>query len=167
MEFKGCFCIISDYTHRYLINIGWIQIRIRMDLTLLPGSGTRKIKSWIRIRNKSFRIHNTAVSVWSRSHLFWPGARADPIWSEPESATAYGTSDFRSRNRPKKWRLRNTAWGTSLLPGITKLSDISICGAELRSKKGATTAPALTLFGGKINELNLSTGTFSLLSDHF
>ena len=47
-EFKGCFCIISDFT--CLINTGWI--RIRMDPELLPGSGTRKIQSWIRIRNK-------------------------------------------------------------------------------------------------------------------
>ena len=33
-----------------------------MDPELLPGSGsgTRKIESWIRIRNKSFRIHNAA-----------------------------------------------------------------------------------------------------------
>ena len=42
---------------------GWIRIRIRMDPELLPGSGsgsgTRKIQSWIRIRNKSFRIQNT------------------------------------------------------------------------------------------------------------
>ena len=32
-----------------------------MDLELLPGSGseTQKIPSWIRIWNKSFRIHNT------------------------------------------------------------------------------------------------------------
>ena len=39
--------------------MGWI--RIRMDPELLPGSGsgTRKIQSWIQIRNKSFRIHNT------------------------------------------------------------------------------------------------------------
>ena len=36
-------------------------IRIRMDPELLPGSGTRKIQSWIWIRNKSFRIHNTGV----------------------------------------------------------------------------------------------------------
>ena len=38
--------------------MGWI--RIRMDPELLPGSGsgTRKIQSWIWIRNKSFRIHN-------------------------------------------------------------------------------------------------------------
>ena len=35
--------------------MGWIRIRI--DPELLPGSGTRKIQSWIR--NKSFRIHNT------------------------------------------------------------------------------------------------------------
>ena len=32
-------------------------IRIRMDPELLPGSGTRKIQSWIQ--NKSFRIHNS------------------------------------------------------------------------------------------------------------
>ena len=33
-----------------------------MDPELLPGSesGTQKIQSWIRIRNNSFRIHNTA-----------------------------------------------------------------------------------------------------------
>ena len=57
IEFRGCFVLFRNI--RYLINIGWI--RIRMDLELLPGSGsgTRKIQSWIRIRNKSFRIHNT------------------------------------------------------------------------------------------------------------
>ena len=34
-----------------------------MDPELLPGSGsgTWKIQSWIQIRNKSFRIHNTGV----------------------------------------------------------------------------------------------------------
>ena len=39
----------------------WIRIQTRMDPELVPGSGsgTRKIQSWIRIRNKSFRIHNT------------------------------------------------------------------------------------------------------------
>ena len=31
-----------------------------MDPELLPGSGTRKIQSWIRIRNKSCRIRNAA-----------------------------------------------------------------------------------------------------------
>ena len=35
-----------------------LWIRIRMDPELLPGSVTRKIQSWIRIRNKSFRIHH-------------------------------------------------------------------------------------------------------------
>ena len=37
--------------------MGWI--RIRLDLELLPGSGsvTQKIQSWIR--NKSCRIRNT------------------------------------------------------------------------------------------------------------
>ena len=46
------------YFEIYLANIGWI--RIRMDPVLLPGSGsgTRKVQSWIR--NKQFRIHNTA-----------------------------------------------------------------------------------------------------------
>ena len=43
--------------------MGWILIRIRMDPELLPGSGTQKIQSWIRIRNKSFRIHNTGYKL--------------------------------------------------------------------------------------------------------
>ena len=61
IEFKLCFCIILDYT--YLINIVWI--RIRMDPELMPGSrsGTGKIQSWIRIRNKSFQIHNTCFEL--------------------------------------------------------------------------------------------------------
>ena len=47
-----------------IYNIGWILIRIRMNPELLPrsGSGTRKIQSWIRIRNKSFWIHTTAFN---------------------------------------------------------------------------------------------------------
>ena len=44
-----CIIIIS----KYFINKGWL--RIRMDLELLPGSGTRKIQSWNR--NISFRFH--------------------------------------------------------------------------------------------------------------
>ena len=32
-----------------------------MDPELLLGSGSRKIQSWIRIWNNSFRIHNTGV----------------------------------------------------------------------------------------------------------
>ena len=47
--------------------MGWI--RIRMDPELLPGSGTRKIQSWIRILNKSFRIHNTAHNCIKLSFL--------------------------------------------------------------------------------------------------
>ena len=46
IEFK----VFFYYFEIYLINIGWI--RIRMDPELLPGSGSRKIQSWIRIRNK-------------------------------------------------------------------------------------------------------------------
>ena len=57
IEFKG-FCLQFPNIGTYLNNMGWI--RIRKDLKFLPGSGTRKIQSWIRIRNKSFRIHNTA-----------------------------------------------------------------------------------------------------------
>ena len=41
--------------------MGWIRICI--DPELLPGSGTRKIQSWIRIRNKTFRIHNTGYKI--------------------------------------------------------------------------------------------------------
>ena len=38
-------------------------IRIRMDPELLPGTGTRKIPSLIRIQNKSFWICNTALPI--------------------------------------------------------------------------------------------------------
>ena len=47
-------------------------IRIRMDRELLPGSGSRtqKIWSWIRIWNKSFRIHNTAtIDMLQQLHI--------------------------------------------------------------------------------------------------
>ena len=43
---------------------------IRMDPELLPGSGTRKIQGWIRIRNKSFRIHNTASPTKDLGTIF-------------------------------------------------------------------------------------------------
>ena len=41
---------------------------------------------FLRAQNKKY------VSAWSRSRLFLPGAKADPIWSEPESAPGPGTS---------------------------------------------------------------------------
>ena len=68
IEFKERFCIILDYT--YLINIGWIRTRIRMDQELLPGSGsgTWKIQSWIRIQ-----IHNTGFNA-----VFWIRICTDP-----------------------------------------------------------------------------------------
>ena len=44
-------------------------IRIRMGPEILPGSGTRKIQSWIRIRNISFRIHNTATNAEKKKIL--------------------------------------------------------------------------------------------------
>ena len=53
IEFYG------GFVYNFQINLnnnGWI--RIRMDPELWPGSGTRKILSWIW--NKSFRIHNNA-----------------------------------------------------------------------------------------------------------
>ena len=34
-----------------------------MDPELFPESGTLKIQSWIRIRNKSFRIRTTAKKL--------------------------------------------------------------------------------------------------------
>ena len=55
IEFKMVLITIQIY----LNNMGWI--RIRMDPELLPGSGSRKIQRWIRIQNKSFRIHNTGI----------------------------------------------------------------------------------------------------------
>ena len=69
IEFMGCFCITGISDHTYLINIGWI--RIRMDLELWPGSGSRtwKIQSWIRIRNKSFRIHITELKCTFRKQI--------------------------------------------------------------------------------------------------
>ena len=45
----------------YLNNTGMVWIRIRMYLELLPGSGTQKIQR--RIRNKTFRIRNTNITV--------------------------------------------------------------------------------------------------------
>ena len=46
--------------------MAWIRIRMDPELLLGSGFGTRKIQSWIRIRNKSFRIHNTA----GKDHFF-------------------------------------------------------------------------------------------------
>ena len=47
------------YFQIYLNNMGWIRIRIDPELLSGSESGTRKIQSWIRLRNKSFRIRNT------------------------------------------------------------------------------------------------------------
>ena len=57
IAFKVVLLTISGNFQIYLNNKGWI--RIRMDLELLPGSGsgTRKIQS--RIRIKSFQIYNS------------------------------------------------------------------------------------------------------------
>ena len=74
----------------YLNNIGWIRIRI--DPELLPGSGSRKIPSWIRFRNKSFRIHK---------------------FSRPRSGSAF---NMRIRIQEGKWSMRirvhSPAYGT-------------------------------------------------------
>ena len=51
------------------------------------------------------------------SHLFLPGAGADPIWSETEPAP--GPRDFRSRNSSKKWRLRKT--GSDMHKNLCKI----------------------------------------------
>ena len=55
---KIFFCAITII----FLLISLLRIRIRMDPEIFPGSGTRKIQSWIRIRNKSFRIHNTDLN---------------------------------------------------------------------------------------------------------
>ena len=54
IEFKVDFLQFPNIPvrYRYLNNMGWI--RIRMDPKLLPGSGTRKIQSWIRIHNTGY-----------------------------------------------------------------------------------------------------------------
>ena len=42
-------------------------------IRLLPGSGskTQQIQSWIRNRNKSFRIHNTGLYEYTGMSGFW------------------------------------------------------------------------------------------------
>ena len=50
---------VPDPGGKYFSKKPVLWIRIRLDPELLPESGTRKIQSWILIRNKSFRIHNT------------------------------------------------------------------------------------------------------------
>ena len=58
IEFKGDFFLQFPII---LYNMGWIRIHMDPELLPLSGFGTRKFKaqSWIRIRNKSLRIHNT------------------------------------------------------------------------------------------------------------
>ena len=70
MNLRGVFVFFRNIGTVYLINIGWIRIR---DPELLPGSGsgTRIIQIWIRIRNKSFRIHNTALSNVAEPSYCW------------------------------------------------------------------------------------------------
>ena len=71
IELKVVLFTISKYTH--LNNMGWIRIRMDPDPELgklRAGSGTRKIQSWIRIRNKSFRIQNTADNEWNYKNPF-------------------------------------------------------------------------------------------------
>ena len=53
-----------------------------MDPELLPGSGsgTRKIQSWIRIRNKSFRIRNTDFKLClNEGSAGEPGTALQPL----------------------------------------------------------------------------------------
>ena len=92
----------------YLNNIGWIRIRI--DPELLPGSGSRKIPSWIRFRNKSFRIHK---------------------FSRPRSGSAF---NMRIRIQEGKWSMRirvhSPAYGT-------RGHDIHTRGFFLSGRKGA------------------------------
>ena len=78
----------------------------------------------------------TNFSIWSRSRLeppFLPGAGANlvgagaSVWS--------GTSDFRSRSRPKKWRLRNTGFHP---PPPTLCITVNICDRTyVRAQHGA------------------------------
>ena len=51
-------------------------------------------------------------SVWSWSHLFLPGAGADPIWSEPESALGLRTSGAGAAHK-------SGGSATLLIPSIT------------------------------------------------
>ena len=67
------------YFKIYLINtgIGWIRIRMDPDP---HGSRTKKIQSWIQIRNKPIRIHNTAYTVSKSYGTCSQCCGADAAW---------------------------------------------------------------------------------------
>ena len=50
------------------------------------------IQKRLTLKFHFLRAQMKTVSVWSRSRLFLPGAGADPIWPEPESAPGPWTS---------------------------------------------------------------------------
>ena len=62
IEFNLC----VFYFYIYFINIGWIR-NFCLDPELLPGSGTRKIQSWIRIRKIAFRFRDTERNADTRA----------------------------------------------------------------------------------------------------
>ena len=89
-----------------------------MDPELLPGSGTRKIQSWIR--NKSFRIHNTgfkwqykAVAEAIAEIMDKTGAGPENKYFQLRNTGLYGSR--RKKNLNRFWPLTNvrfsaTAW---------------------------------------------------------
>ena len=65
------------------------------------------------------------VSVWSRSRLkpsFFACNRSRP--NQVGAGVGSGTQDFRSRSRPKKWRLRNTGFYRQLAVSSSSLSQL-------------------------------------------
>ena len=73
------------------------------------------------------------VSVWSQSRLeppFFALSRSRP--NLVGAVVGPGTSDFRSRSRPKKWPLRNTAFDIHHCCGAGPILTSSGSGYRLR-----------------------------------
>ena len=63
IDVTGRFFFLPDFKVPFLLLLNILnsnRLDPEPDPELLPGSGTRKIQSWIRIRNKSFQTRNAA-----------------------------------------------------------------------------------------------------------
>ena len=72
IEFKECFCIISDFTYRYLINMGWIPIRnfcLDSDLGKFKTGSGSLINSFgsTTLEYRSTQVLNTDP-IWIQIH---------------------------------------------------------------------------------------------------
>ena len=116
IEFKGCFCIILKYRYRYLINIGWIRIRMDPELWKFKAgsgsginhSGSTTLRLTIRlllVRYASFQ--SSSPYLTPRSSLWCPGSRRHTwgwpcsgppaaSWHSPPSSTSAAHSAWAS-----------------------------------------------------------------------